>query len=99
MLRLSHSYCLLVVFELYLLEYGPDRRHQVRRWGVGVTGSSLRQLLRCLHVGPMDVLEVTDGQLGVVPFAGALPLLLGDGYDGDNICDVDFICGTIVFDY
>jgi len=69
-------------FQLYLLEYGPDRRHQVRRWAVGGSGASLRQLLRCIHVGPLDVLDATDGQLAAVPLAGTLPHLLGDANYG-----------------
>ena len=68
---------------MFVLEYGADRRRQVRRWGLPV--ARLEKLLRCLHLGPGDVLSVSPAQAASIPFAGSMPTILGDDSNGTPI--------------
>jgi hypothetical protein len=62
-------------FSFFLLEYGEDRRRQVRRWGLPAAGE--RELMQCLSLGPADLLQVSAAQAAALPFAGPMPALLG----------------------
>ena len=69
-----------------MLEYGANRKTQVRRWSVWA--HRLESMMRCLHFGPGDVLTVSAEQATAVPLAGGMPALFGDDDRGEPIPDL-----------
>lgn len=70
-------------YDYFVLEYGANRKTQVRRWSVWA--HRLETMMRCLHFGSGDVLTVTAEQDAAVPLAGGMPAIFGDDDRGEPI--------------